>query len=269
MIIVKGYGQMCNNILQYAHMYALGREHGIPVISTRFAYKYRYFPLCHKQYHNFFVYLFSKLLISTKIIKCFTDENHPEDFEQQFCHTRLIASYMWIESRWPELFLKYREEIKALFEISEKTKQLVKRKMNRPENGIALGLHIRRGDYATHLGGKFFFSDAQYIQIIRDFAALHIHQTVKPITVYICTNDPKLDLDRYKKESGVDIRMLRGNRIEDLTNLSLCDYIIGAQSSFSLWAAFYHDLPIYWINPADGTLTEDMFKRFADYFCLV
>ncbi len=39
MIIVKGYGQMCNNILQYAHMYALGREHGIPVISTRFDYK--------------------------------------------------------------------------------------------------------------------------------------------------------------------------------------------------------------------------------------
>jgi hypothetical protein len=67
----------------------------------------------------------------------------------------------------------------------------------------------------------------------------------------------------------VDIRMLNGNRIEDLTNLSLCDYIIGAQSSFSLWAAFYHDLPIYWINPADGTLTEDMFKHFSDYFCLV
>ena len=28
MILVKGYGQMCNNILQYAHLYAFGREYG-------------------------------------------------------------------------------------------------------------------------------------------------------------------------------------------------------------------------------------------------
>lgn len=269
MIIVKGYGQMCNNILQFSHLYALGREYGVPVISMRFAYKYRYFPICHTQYHNFFVYVISKILINTKMIKCFTDENHPKDFMKQLYNNRLIASYMWEESRWPELFLKYREEIKALFEINENTKRYVIQKMHRPENGIALGLHIRRGDYATHLGGKFFFSDAQYIQIIKDFAALHAQKTDKPITVYICTNDPKLNLDKYKKESNVDIRMLNGNRIEDLATLSLCDYVIGAQSSFSLWASFYRNLPIYWINPADGTLTEDMFKHFADYFCMV
>ena len=45
MIFVKGYGQMCNNILQYAHAYAFGREYGIKVVSMRFAYKYRYFAL--------------------------------------------------------------------------------------------------------------------------------------------------------------------------------------------------------------------------------
>ena len=36
MIFVKGYGQMCNNILQFAHAYAYGREHDIKVVAMRF-----------------------------------------------------------------------------------------------------------------------------------------------------------------------------------------------------------------------------------------
>ena len=43
MIFARDKSQMCNNLLQYAHVYAWGREHGRKVISMRFSYKYQYF----------------------------------------------------------------------------------------------------------------------------------------------------------------------------------------------------------------------------------
>ena len=36
---------MCNNILQYGHAYAWGREHGRETVSMRFCYKYPYFAI--------------------------------------------------------------------------------------------------------------------------------------------------------------------------------------------------------------------------------
>ena len=70
MIFVKGYGQMCNNWLQYAHIYAWGREYGVRTVSMRFAYKYRYFHICETPWHNPATYLAAKLLIKTRLIRC-------------------------------------------------------------------------------------------------------------------------------------------------------------------------------------------------------
>ena len=60
MIFVRDKGQMCNNILQYGHVYAWGREHGRATMSMRFAYKYQYFHICNTRYHNFPTYLYAK-----------------------------------------------------------------------------------------------------------------------------------------------------------------------------------------------------------------
>ena len=49
MIYVRDKGRLCNNILQYGHVYAWGREHGRQTVSMRFAYKYQFFRICHTQ----------------------------------------------------------------------------------------------------------------------------------------------------------------------------------------------------------------------------
>jgi len=56
MIFVRDKGRMCNNLLQYGHVYAWGREHGRQTMSMRFAYKYPYFHICHTRWHNFPTY---------------------------------------------------------------------------------------------------------------------------------------------------------------------------------------------------------------------
>ena len=43
MIFVHDKGRMANNMLQYGHVYAWGREHGRQTMSMRFAYKYPWF----------------------------------------------------------------------------------------------------------------------------------------------------------------------------------------------------------------------------------
>ena len=51
MIFVHDKGRMANNMLQYGHVYAWGREHGRQTMSMRFAYKYPWFRICHTPHH--------------------------------------------------------------------------------------------------------------------------------------------------------------------------------------------------------------------------
>lgn len=264
MIIVKGYGQMCNNIIQFAHLYAFGLEYGKTVISMRFSYKYRYFSICNRWYHNFFTYLLVKLLIKTHIIKCIKEDNTPQ-IDMMLRQTPLIASVAW-GCRYPELFLKYRNEIKSIFEIRENIVNRVAHWMEQyPKADIRLGLHIRRGDYAKWQGGKYFFPDEVYFRLIKDFCDLHKGQSV---CVFICTNDKRLDIRSYKaihKETYLS----HGSGIEDLQLLSQCDYIMGVKSTFSLWASFYNDRPLYWIMDKDKPLKEDSFVKFEEVFTTI
>lgn len=266
MIFVKGYGQMCNNILQYAHIYAWGRENHIKVVSMRFAYKYQYFKLCDYWYHNWLTYLFAKLLISLRLIKHLwleqPEEITPEAIES-LKHDKLIAISGW-SFRFPELFFKYESKIRDMFAFKAKVKKPVDAFFQACEpHDIRLAIHIRRGDYATFMGGKFFYGDDVYIRLINEFIALHPD---KKVSVFICTNDKMLNIALYKQQTGVPVHLFRGNEAEDLYLLSQCDYIMGAKSTFSLVAAFYRHVPIYHITDKDKALTEDSFQHFEDLF---
>ena len=243
MILVKGYGQMCNNILQYAHIYAFAREHGVRTFSLRFSYKYRHFPICKKWYHNPLFYVLSKLLIQLRLIPLVGDPESAE-VDRRLRETPLIAYGGW-HSRYPELFQKYRQEILELFAIDPKAEEKVKGWMQRlPEADLTLGLHIRRGDYARWQGGKYFFDDSVYQKKIEEFIALHPD---KRVNVLICTNDPQLDLASYRAVHP-QVFLSEGSAIEDLSLLAHCDYLLGVKSTFSLWASVYRDLPLYWIE---------------------
>jgi len=60
MIFVRDKGQMCNNLLQFAHVYAWALEHGRKSVSMRFCYKYPYFHIRHTAWHNPAVYVLAK-----------------------------------------------------------------------------------------------------------------------------------------------------------------------------------------------------------------
>lgn len=268
MIFVKGYGQMCNNWLQYAHIYAWGLENGVKTVSMRFSYKYKYFKLSELPYHNFATYLLAKFLIKTKLIKCLWLQ-HPkystdENILRMLRNTPTIAADGWA-FRHPALFDKYHNEIKRLFAFRHKKIAAKEAWMKSlPEADIRLGIHIRRGDYAKWQGGLYYFDDRIYAEMIRRFSELH---NGKSIQVFIATNDPKTDVELIKRISGTDcIYMSAGNPGEDLFVLSECQYIMGPKSTFSLVASFYNDASLHWIESKDDKITEESFRKFDDVF---
>ena len=273
---------MANNILQYGHLYAWGREHGRKTMSMRFAYKYPYFHICDTKYHNFATYVFAKYAAKWGLIPMVSfsnDEAQNRRNEDIMLQKRMLVVTGW-EAHWYDLFLKYKSEILALFAFRPEIEEKVVEAMNHGDSPpvirsqsslltegtvpMILGVHIRRGDYATFYNGKFFFSDEQYVGVIRRFLALHPDKQVR---AFICGNDPKLDKDYYRRElPACEVVFPDGNPGEDLCLLSHCDYLIGAPSTFSLVAAMYHDRPLYWMMDADAPLSESSFRYFDDLF---
>jgi hypothetical protein len=129
---------------------------------------------------------------------------------------------------------------------------------------LKLGVHIRRGDYRQWHGGRYFFTDEQYLSVIRRFLTLHQDQ---PVQVFICGNDPSLHRERFQQAlEGCSVVFPMGNPAEDMCLLSECDYLIGPPSTFTLVASMYHDRPLYWITDPEAPVTEESFGHFDDLF---
>ena len=296
MIFARDKSQMCNNLLQYAYVYAWGREHGRKVISMRFSYKYQYFHICHTNLTGFGWYLFAKYMAALHLLPTASFKHADcdrEALERKMLRHRHIVVSGW-NVRFYDLFLKYRSEIVELFRIDECYTQPVREKMNvndnvegqrpkakgqrllpqslrpvpldlRPKSQISLGVHIRRGDYATWQDGRYFFNDKVYASYINRFAAMHPDQTVD---VFLSTNDARVTAEHYQALCPkVRIHHLKGSAPEDLFMLSECDYLIGPPSTFSLVAAMYRDIPLYRMDSADAdSMTADGFRLFDYWF---
>ena len=261
MIFVRDKGRMCNNILQFAHVYAWAREHGRKAVSMRFAYKYQYFHICHTPWHNFLTYSAVKYAAKAGLLPVagfHNVEGNPE--AQQLLESRRNLVVEGWEVRYYDLFLKYRKDIVSLFAFDNCVMDKVRSMMSGKRRGrISLGLHVRRGDYKTWHNGQYYYSDQQYAAVVKKFAQQHPDET---IDVFVCGNDPKLaSMANAINDSSANVVVSEGTPAEDLCMLSECDFIIGAPSTFSLVAAMYNDRPLYWIMSPDDDISFDKFEN--------
>lgn len=266
MLFVRDKGRMCNNLLQFGHVYAWAREHGRQAVSMRFAYKYPYFHIGHTRWHNFVVYVLAKYAAKLGLLPIATFDNPASNPEAQ----HLLEQRRWLvvegwEVRFYDLFLKYKDEIKALFAFTADIERNVAEQTCVPlaNNEVLLGVHIRRGDYKNWQGGRYYYDDDVYIDYIRRFAA----SQTQPVHVFICGNDPSLDHQRYEASlPDVHITFAQGNPGEDLCLLSHCHYLIGAPSTFSLAASMYHDSQLCWMMSPLAPDEQPQFDVFDNLF---
>lgn len=273
MIFARDKSQMCNNLLQFAHVYAWGRKHGQRVISMRFSYKYPYFKIQKTQYTGFFWYLFAKYTAALGLLHTvsFKRADHLEEkIHYMETHRHFVVSG-WLV-RFYDDFLVYRNEICDLFQLREEYAEPLRKRMEMAMLGtsmdtLRLGLHIRRGDYKDFYAGKFFYDDATYANYVLEYARQH---ATKDIVVFISTNDRTVSAGHFEAlcqqcQNRIKfVVMPENNPAQDLMMLSECDAIIGPPSTFSLTACMYHDIPLCWMEEASPANMQ--FDKFENHF---
>ena len=155
-------------------------------------------------------------------------------------------------------------ELKHIFrpkdEIMEKATRLVDKM--KEDSDMVVGVHIRRGDYATWNDGRFFYELSDYHQFMIRIQALYKD---KKVAFFISSNeDFPLDIfsgctcQRFGKEPS--------GAILDLYTLSLCDRIIRPFSSYSRWASFIGEVPLCFLESKAQQFSEQSFSKIVDFF---
>ena len=125
-----------------------------------------------------------------------------------------------------------------------------------------VGVHIRRGDYATWHNGQFFYELEEYHQFMLRIIQLYKN---KRIAFFISSNE-EFGLNIFE---GCDCRRFENEpsgAILDLYTLSACDRIIGPFSSYSRWASFIGEVPLCFLESKDQQFKEESFSKIVDFF---
>lgn len=155
-------------------------------------------------------------------------------------------------------------ELKKIFrpkdEIMQKADAMVSGL--RQQADIVVGVHIRRGDYATWNDGRFFYELSEYHQFM-----LRVQQLFgdKRVAFFISSNEG-FDVSQF--EGCLCRRFGRepNGDILDLYTLSLCNRIIGPFSSYSRWASFIGEVPLCFLETKNQEFREESFSKIVDYF---
>jgi hypothetical protein len=101
-----------------------------------------------------------------------------------------------------------------------------------------VGVHIRRRDYREWANGIWFFDDDAYFSHMNRIK----DELLPKNTVFVICSDEDVNTDHFP---GLVMKRSTGNIIEDMYILSECDYILGPHSTYSMWASYYGQKPLY------------------------
>ncbi|WP_028981233.1 alpha-1,2-fucosyltransferase [Sporocytophaga myxococcoides] len=274
-IICNKPGQLGNRLIVFASFIAFAREHNLKLLNPAFDEYTVYFdgsgpavsmyPRASKSWFSlyklrrinyfFFYYLFAvikRLRFFNGFIKTIAiSENEELDIETnkilKESKGKIILVKGW-KFRANTLLVKNRNEIIKYFIPSEKYFSRIEsyaEKVIKSGTRIYVGIHIRRGDYKSFENGIYYYSDEQYLQQIKRVSQL---LKARDLTFILCSNET-LNLD-YFRQNNLSVETGPGFELDDLYTLSKCDYIIGPPSTFTMWASFYGEKPLYMIkNP--------------------
>lgn len=177
------------------------------------------------------------------------------------------VGFLFVES-WPNrlhknLPLMSTAESRALFSFEKKllTKVSSFLEQVRQSANLIVGIHIRRGDYKYFQEGKYYFEDEVYLDYMQQLKNLFPE---KNISFFIASNEP---FDQAYFASVNCFQIAGALPTDDLCGLSLCDYILGPMSTFSMWASYTGKVPLRFIETRNELLRLVDFKPVAAQDC--
>lgn len=277
-IIARNFGQLGNRLFLYGHFIAAAAEYGVKVANPCFAEYAHLFPatshdlwcrypvepvvgeppsLRSRKWLSKAVYLAARGLSLTglgrapiRVIRIKGEQRFDlgdHDFAALVWRRHVMAQG-WLFRSEP-LFQKHADKIRAHFRLGGSHQAAVDRLITslRSEAEVVVGIHVRQGDYATFLDGKYFYTVSQYASVMRD-----IQDQLAPrrVSFLVCGNG---HWDR-RDFAGLPLRFGTGQLVEDLYALSAVDVLVGPPSTFSAWASFYGDVPLVMMESAEEAI---------------
>jgi hypothetical protein len=176
------------------------------------------------------------------------------EVQARICDAKVVFVYGW-RFRAPGLVQKHAQKIRAYFQPVEsyvRTSDDMVRLLRR-EADVVAGVHVRQGDYGGWRGGKYLFPISQYASWMRQFAEQFPSQKV---SFLVCSDEPRAT----SEFPGLSVGLGTSSPMRDLQALGKCDFIFGPPSTFSRWASFYGNRPLYLIGGVNDQLELGKFR---------
>ncbi len=290
-IVANKSGQLANRLFLFAHLVAFAAEHGITVANLSFDEYCIHFDSTKRD-------LFCRYPSRSSFIKPTKKRRHrlyglvyqwihrfswhrsfiPRGMEileielEQICRME-EPNFQSAVSKYPLFFLcgwhfqdmaafkKHSDTIRRFFEPLPSIQKNVSALIGHCRQGteVIIGVHIRRGDYKDFMGGQYFYDHDKYAGLMHRIESLLQGQKV---LFLICSNEP------IPTEVFDDFNLCLGNNhlVEDLYSLAQCDYLIGPPSTYTMWASFYGQVPLYRVLDLSAPFSLDEFSIHNGWF---
>ncbi|TGE25095.1 hypothetical protein E5K00_07820 [Hymenobacter aquaticus] len=186
------------------------------------------------------------------------DLNNPEFLAQARHGHVFVHGWMFRDKKH---FAKHGPLLRRIFRPVARYQRAIEQVLaaNREQADVLVAVHIRRGDYANWYGGAYFYDNATYaraMQQMQDRFPAHTR-----VRFLLFSNEPIAAADFAAFDTG----RATGHPLEDLYAMAGCDYIIGPLSTYSMWASFYGETPLFHLHRPDQPIPElDEFVVFED-----
>lgn len=262
-IVSNNLGRLANQLWQYISVYSYSLENKLECENLAFFEYHQDFPNLRKvkiqlllgTIHSLFIPLFGRYA------------RYISYFLLTFWNRALVTLQPdknvyfsnWLY-RNPRALTKYRKDViwafmptKSIWDKITKKTRLLRRSYK-----MIIGVHIRQGDYKTLLWNHLYFEDKLVYKILKQY--LLRNKLNKEQVCFLLCSDGKVNINLYK---DINVYLSTGTPIEDLFTLSLTDLIIGSDSTFGAFAAYYGDIPhIIFKKRVDW----DYYLRKTNYF---
>lgn len=167
------------------------------------------------------------------------------DIQAKIAKAETIFVYGW-RFRAPACVQRHAEAIRQYFKPVAKVELASQNAISplRENADIVIGVHIRRGDYKSWHNGQYYFSVDNYVKWMHELA----EQLHEKKVAFMVSSDEKWTREDFP---GLTVGFGPGFPIGDIYALAKSDYIIGPLSTFSQWASFYGNKPLFHLRERD------------------
>jgi hypothetical protein len=177
------------------------------------------------------------------------------EVQAQIRDARIIFAHGWpfrVPTSWLQRHAgKIRDYFRPIEEYERASREAVDRL--RRDADIVVGVHIRLGDNWKWKGGQCYFPVSRYVTWMHELAEQFPGHKV---AFLVCSDEP-----RHEQEfPGLAVGFGPDSPVGDLYALAQCDCIFGPISTFSQWASFYGNKPLFLLNDANARLERAKFR---------